>query len=329
MAKARSLESKLAKLRGRRGAPRSPELLAELHAALTDASNLIVAEAAEIAGEKKLSELIPDLVTAFDRFLEEPEKTDKQCRAKIAIAEALNQLEYDEERFFWKGARYVQFEPVWGGEIDTAAPLRVTCAFGLVRNHAHGVLPYLADLLNDPEKPARIGAAQVLAYSETESATLLLRLKARIGDADPEVISECFNGLLRLAPSEAVPFVAEFLHSHELAIQEAAILALGDSRRPEAFDALKAFWERRIDSRSQETILMALSLLRLPTATDFLLSLVAKEADAIARIAVSALAIHRYDTRLREKAAAAVAQSGRASLQAFFEEHFRVREAAD
>src|SRR5262245_2102554 len=102
MAKARSLEAKLAKLRGRRGAPRSPELLAELRAALMDASNLVAAEAAEIAGEQKLSELIPDLAVAFGRFLEEPEKTDKQCRAKIAIAEALNQLEYGEEGFFWK-----------------------------------------------------------------------------------------------------------------------------------------------------------------------------------------------------------------------------------
>jgi HEAT repeat protein len=303
--------------------------MAELRAALTVASNFVVAEAAEIVGEQKLSELIPDLLAAFERFLVEPEKTDKQCRAKIAIAEALNQLEYNEEAFFWKGARYVQFEPVWGGEKDTAAPLRVTCAFSLVRSHAHGVLPYLVDLLNDPEKPARIGAAQALAYSETESAALLLRLKARIGDVDPEVIAECFNGLLSLAASDAVPFVAQFLYSHDLALQEAAILALGDSRRPEAFGALKEFWDRHIDNRLQETILMALSLLRLPVATDFLLSLVAKEVDAIARTAVAALAIHRYDARLREKTAAAVAQSGRAALKAFFEDRFRVRETSD
>jgi hypothetical protein len=326
MAKARSLEAKLAKVRSLRGAPRSAELFEELRTSLGDASNLVTAEAAEIVGQAHLAELASELLRTFERFLENPEKTDKLCRAKIAVAEALNELDYAEEDFFWRGARYVQFEPVWGGEKDTAAPLRVACAFGLVRSRARGVLPYLVDLLNDPEKPARIGAAQALAYSETESAGLLLRLKARVGDSEPEVISECFNGLLRITPVEGVSFVAEFLRSHDTAIQEAAILALGDSRRLEAFEALKAFWEKQIDGRLQETILMAVALLRLPAATDFLLSLVANEAESVARVAVSALAIHRYDDRLRERTAAAVDQSGRAALKAFFAERFRTRE---
>src|SRR5262249_11165043 len=141
--------------------------------------------------------------------------------------------EYAEEDLFWRGARYVQLEPVWGGSQDTAANLRVACAFGLVRVHARGVITYLVDLLCDPEKPARAGAAQALAYSETEAAGLLLRFKARVGDSEPEVISECFGGLLKLAPEESVPFVAEFLTSPDSAVQEAAILALGDSRRRE------------------------------------------------------------------------------------------------
>ena len=326
MAKARSLEAKLAKVRSLRGAPRSAELLEGLRTALDDASNLVAAEAAEIVGQAQLAELAPELLKTFERFMESPEKTDKLCRAKITVAEALNEMEYAEEDFFWRGARYVQFEPVWGGEKDTAAPLRVACAFGLVRSRARGVLPYLVDLLTDPEKPARIGAAQALAYSETESAGLLLRFKARLGDSELEVISECFNGLLKLTPTAGVSFVAEFLGSHDMAIQEAAILALGDARRPEAFEALKGFWEKQIDSRLQETILMAMSLLRLPVSTDFLLSLVANEAESVARIAVSALAIHRYDDRLRERTAAAVDQSRRAALKPFFAERFRIRD---
>src|SRR5205085_988538 len=122
----------------------------------------------------------------------------------------------------------------------------------------------LVDLLSDPEKPARIGAAQALAYSETEAAGLLLRLKARLGDEEPEVISECFNGILKLTPEDGVPFVAEFLESANIAVQEAAILALGDSRRREALEVLKAFWNRNADGRLQDAILMALALLRLP-----------------------------------------------------------------
>ena len=55
---------------------------------------------------------------------------------------------------------------------------------------------------------------------------------------------------------------------------------------------------------------------------DFLLGLVANESDAIARMAVAALALHRYDERLKERTAQAVDQSGRAALKAFFEERF-------
>src|SRR5207245_7257397 len=137
-----------------------------------------------------------------------------------------------------------------------------------------GVMPYLVDLLCDPEKPARIGAAQAVAYSETDAAYLLLRLKARLGDKEPEVISECFNGMLKLKPEEAVSFVAEFLDWHDFALQEAAILALGDSRRPAAWECLKASWEKTTNAELRETILMACALLRLAPATDFLLSLV-------------------------------------------------------
>src|SRR6516164_7820367 len=193
MAKARSLEDKLAKVRALRTASPSPQRSQELRAALADRSNFVAAEAAEIVGKAQLGELAADLVAAFDHFLEDPAETDKLCKAKIAIAEALNQLDYAEEEFFWRGARYVQMEPVWGKSVDTAAPLRVTCAFSLVRTRAHGVLPYLADLLCDPEKTAREGAAQALAYSETDSGYLLLWLKARLGDEEPEVIAECFN----------------------------------------------------------------------------------------------------------------------------------------
>jgi HEAT repeat protein len=323
MAKAKSVDARLARVRVLRGEVTSPQTLHELRKAIADSSNLVVAEAAAIAGERRALELTPDLVAAFDRLLEDPVKTDKLCRAKIAIAETLNQFEFAEEEFLWRGARHVQPEPVWGGSVDTAAPLRVACAFSLVRLRASGVMPFLVDLLSDPEKAARAGAAQALAYSETEAAALLLRLKARTGDADAEVISECFDGLLKLTPESGVAFVAEFLDSSDVGVQEAAILALGDSRRQEAFAILTAFWQRQTDSRIQETVLMALSLLRLPAATDFLLTLVASEGRALATAALAALALHRYDARLRERTEEAVVKSGSALIRASFEKRFR------
>jgi HEAT repeat protein len=326
MAKAQSLEAKLARLRSLRGEVSSPEAREELRKALRDASNLVVADAAEVAGKAALTDLAADLVAAFDRLLEHPAKRDKRCRAKIAIVEALNEMEYAKEDIFLRGARYVQLEPVWGGEEDTAAPLRVACAFGLVRLLHRGALPLLVDLLCDPCKAARVGGAQALTYAETEAAALLLRFKARVGDKDPEVISECFAGLLQVRPDDGIPFVAEFLESGPEPVREAAVLALGSSRRREAFEVLKAFWEKPCQSTLQETVLLALGLLRLAAANDFLLSLVATGAPAVAAAAVGALAIHRYDARLVERVAAAVAENGSSALHAYFEKKFAAKD---
>jgi HEAT repeat protein len=238
----RSLEAKLARLRQLRDEPASPQLAQELRSALADGSNLVVAAAAEAVGQAGLLDLAPDLVAAFDRFLVDPVRTDKLCSAKTALALALDRLEYPHAAVFLRGIRHVQPEPAWGGSRDTAAPLRATCAFALARIDARGVLPLLVDLLTDPEKVARVGAAQALAYCGSEAAGLLLRLKARVGDKDPEVVAECLRGVLQLSAQEGVSFVAGFLRSADEAIAESAVLALGDSRRPEAFDALKAFW---------------------------------------------------------------------------------------
>ena len=286
----------------------------------------MVAEAAEAVGHFTLAGLAPDLAAAFERFLVDPVKTDKLCRAKIAIAQTLDKLEYLRSDVFLRGIRHVQPEPVWGGQQDTAAPLRGACAFALVRIGHPGVLNLLVDLLTDPEKDARLAAVQALAYNSTQAAGFLLRLKARMGDKEPEVTSECLGALLKLDPVEAMPFVADFLQSPEEAVQEGAVLALGESRRPEAFQLLKDFWDSQIGSELRETILVAMALLRLPAANDFLLSLVADQSTAVATAAVSALAVHRHDTRLRERVEAAVTQTGDADLRAHFEKRFRIGE---
>jgi HEAT repeat protein len=322
MAKGRSLEAKLGRLRLLRDEPPSPQRVAELRATLRDRSNFVVAEAAAIVGQAHLAELMPDLVSAFDRFLENGVKTDKLCRAKTAVVESLNQLEHPDEAVFWRGARYVQPEPVWGGEQDTAAAVRVGCACALVRLRSREAPALLVDLLCDAEKAARVGAAQALAYWETDAAALLLRLKARVGDKEPEVLSECLNGLLKLTPDDGVAFVGEFLRFPDQAVQETAALALGESRRPAAFEVLKTFWEKQWSPELRETVLMALALLRLPAANDFLLSLLAAGPSAVAEAALDALAIHRYDPRVVERAAAAVAQNGREALRVHFEKRF-------
>src|SRR5580658_5834311 len=104
-----------------------------LRKALKGKNNFIAAKAADLIREFNLPELIPDLLTAFDHFLEDPEKTDPQCWAKNAISRALATLEHQDAEVFLRGMRHIQMEPVWGGRSDTAGTLRATCALALVQ----------------------------------------------------------------------------------------------------------------------------------------------------------------------------------------------------
>jgi HEAT repeat protein len=319
MAKARGTEAKLARLRALRTAPQTAELEQELSNALADASNLVVAEAAAVIGMNQVRTLAPQLVAAFDRLMIDPEERDKQCRGKIAIAEALNQLEFAESEVFLRGIAHRQ-DPVWDSDPkeDAAGLLRASCALGLARlNHPDRLL-YLTDLLLDTDKTARAGAARALGNSGSLAAVPLLRYKAQNGDRDPQVIGECLQALLTLTPAQSLPFVTGFLHNPDPAVQEAAVFALSESRRPEALTALLEFWPH-VHRDLLESLLLAISMFRLPAALDFLTGLITRK-DPNARAAVTALAIHRHAPKIKETVA--VAAHGAPEIEAWFRKKF-------
>jgi HEAT repeats len=322
MAKRLSLDDKLAAVRLLRDRDPSRELTVELKTAIDDRSNLIVAAAAAIAGDQGLVELAPTLESALDRFLVDPLKSDKLCRAKLAVIQALDKLEHGAPGVFLTAARHVQLEPVWGGSEDTAAPLRAAALLALARIDVDGLLTILVDALVDPQKDVRIAAAQALGYHGSEPAGLILRLKARLGDREPEVFSECLSGLLACAPKENFPLVSGYLDLDDIPVREAAILALGRSRLPEAFEALSAFWNRKPPVVLRETVLLAMVMLRLPAATEFLVELVATGPEAAALAALSALKIHSHDSRLRQRIAEVIQQRNAPALRARFEKDF-------
>jgi HEAT repeat protein len=326
MAKSRSVDAKLSRLQALSRETATHDHLLELRKALGDQSNLVVAAAAEIVGERILSDLGPDLVAAFDRFLIEPASHDKLCRAKIALMGALNKIEYDREDVFLSGLRHVQKEPRWGGEEDTAAPLRGSAAFGLVRINHPDVVLLLADLLADPEKVARSAAAQALGVSRAPAAIPLLRFKARLGDQEPDVIVECLTALMTAVPQESLAFVAQFLDSPSEAIQEGAALALGESRRPDALDILKGYWPKARQSSFQEVLLLAISMTRLPAALDFLLEVLTADSQIEASAALSALAIYRHNESVKRRIAAVIAKKGVTALQERFNKKFEAKE---
>ena len=75
---------------------------------------------------------------------------------------AVRRIEYDDDTIFLSGIRHVQKELRFGGSDDTAASLRGSAAFGLVRIKHPDVMLLLADLLADQEKASRIAAVQAL-----------------------------------------------------------------------------------------------------------------------------------------------------------------------
>jgi HEAT repeat protein len=297
MAKSKKIDDLLASLAEVRDDPSSESSLAVLRQILQSKQSTAIAQAVKVIGDGEVRSLIPELVTAFSQLMINGAQTDPSCKAKQRIADALYKLDYAEESLFLQGIHYVQKEAVWGGTVDTAAALRGTCALGLVRMNYADVMSELADLLADADAEARIGAIRAIAYTAHPQAVPLLRFKARTGDPDPQVLSECFTGLLQLAPVPSVPLVAKFL-DHAPEISEMAALALGESRQPQAFELLRNWWQRSTISELRLTGLLAIAMLRQDEALDFLIGLVEKGKPRDREGAISALKMYQQDEAL-------------------------------
>lgn len=275
--------------------PDHPECESWLREALLSSNNRAVAKASRLIGEQKRKPLTDELRQAYDRFLAEEGKLDPGCLAKTALAEALRQLDYPDSEFFLTGIRYRQYEPVYGGSSDSAAELRAICGFALIQQSHSQAMGELVELLDDPEKTSRAGAARAIAHGGGGPSEWLLRLKISCGDPSLEVMGECFSGLLRLNPQGGIPRIAKFLnHSNQDLACEAA-LALGETRIPAAFAPLQQQLIRTQEGELERALLMALGMLSLPESVEFLLAMVSEGNYARATAAIQALA-HSHDS---------------------------------
>jgi HEAT repeat protein len=141
---------------------------------------------------------------------------------------------------------------------------------------------------------------RAIATVGSEAAALLLRFKALIGDREPEVLSECVTGLLEVDGAEALPLAASLANSKDAEVREAAILALGASRRADAIEFLKERFGAVADRDTRKCILLALASSRTESAIDFLLELIRSGSDTVSALALSAMSIHAGDARLQE-----------------------------
>lgn len=288
-------------------APRA-EQLAALKTALADRHFLVVARAAVLRGERLLHDLIPDLVSAYSRFLTDAVKRDPRCKAKSAIARTLVALEAQDIAFYQAGIGYRQLEPVWGGRADTATDLRCSCAMGLANSGHLRAVAELAGLLNDPEAPVRCGAARAISCGNPFEAEAVLRLKVHVGDTEPQVIGECFGALLAIAPEHSLPFVAAYLHEKDEALQEYAALALGESRRPEALQLLRDAWADIVTAAGRGALIRAAALHRSEGAFAWLLEIIESGTPMLAAVAVEALSVYERNSKLLEQVNAAKAR---------------------
>jgi hypothetical protein len=308
MAKSRKLEELTAELQRIRHDPTSAAGLATLSRVMSSPYGIAVAQAARLVSEFELHSRVPELVEAFDRFMVKPAQRDPGCRAKQAIADALYRLEYRDEQLFLRGIHHVQLEPVWGSQVDTAPPLRGTCALGLVRMNYPQVMVELADLLADPEIEARVGAARAIAYSENPVGVALLRLRIKVGDT-PTVLGECLAALLTLSLADGLALARPLLAAGrresdpQAAVETAEVIALvlGESQCLEAFPVLRDWWHQVTHPNLRQTGLLAIATLRQDEALQFLLQLLATAPPPEARLALEALGLYQQEAMLWAK----------------------------
>jgi hypothetical protein len=289
------------------------EAMPALRKALGDRVNVVVAKAARIAGEKQWRELVPDLLRAFDRLLESGAERDPQCWGKNAIAAALKDLGHAESAPFVRGMRHIQMEPSFGRPVDTAETLRGICLLALVactdldRDEA---LRCFVDALTETSHTIRTEAVRALGQMEGLEAALVLRLKARLGDEEPQVTGQVFDALLGIEGEKALPLLAEYLQKADSGVREEAALALGSSRLPRACEILQECYAGERHPQFREVLLRAVSLTRQQPAIEWLLGLVrtARKPDAVD--AIHALALHRGSEEIRRDVASAVRGRG-------------------
>ena len=296
----RTLEDKLSRLSELRDGGDSENARRELEKSLADKSAHVVARAAAVIGELGITELVPELESSIEPFFAEPEKTDKGCIAKTAIIRCLAKLDEGSPDVFLRGLHHVQLEPAYGGALDSAIELRCESALGLVATGYPDTINELVTALTDKEAPVRLAAVRALAATGRPEVEALLRYKALLGDEDLRVVSDALESLLVIAPARSFPLAGRLLDANDEAVSEAAALALGGSRCEEAFELLTSRLND-FDSPLTQTMLLALSMLRREEPMTFLIDLAEKAPRRRAENVIKALAIHRYDPKIRER----------------------------
>lgn len=311
----------IAKLAELKHEPHPAVLATRLTELLADRSGYVIGRAADLAAERDIRASVPSLVAAFTRLLAAAPTKDPGCTAKLALAKALVTLEagYEAEDAMVAGTRHEHWESSWGGQVDLAVGVRGQCAIGLAAMGSREALHCAAELLAECDQPmtaahrertswtVRADAARALTMIGSEGAAALLRFKALCGDPEPAVTSECLAGVIAIDPASGLALAERFLQRDDSASVEAALLAVGGSRRPGSFDVLRRHADTLLLNEHRDTLISAVAMTRQEAAIDYLLGLVADSDRAVSEVAIGALTPLRPLQRIGERLDAAIA----------------------
>jgi hypothetical protein len=293
-----------------------------LRRALAHRNNFLVSKAAKLVADTELFALLPDVLAAYDRFFIDASKTDPQCWAKNALVKTLVKLEHRQKDAYLRGLRHHQMEGTWGGASDTAGALRGACAHALVDcpgiNDAD-LLTILLEPLTDTDKTVRMEAARAVGQVGGVSAALILRLRALLGNDEPEVLGAVYSALLAVEGPRAIALVAAALKDGDDLSAEAAF-ALADLRSPEALAALIVRLRAGADAWFGSVLLSAIALTRLPEAMDHLMDLIQRDTREAPQ-AIEAIGRIAPNTELRVRVEKAIKQADSPRLLQAFRQH--------
>jgi hypothetical protein len=322
----RSFERELAQLESMSGHAPDAEGVERVRKALGNANNYLVAKAAKIVSDYGLSDLLPEVLDAFERFFDNPVDTDPQCWAKNALVKALVRLDCRDAGVYLHGLRHTQEEPVWGGQSDTAGALRGTCTHALVTCEGLSdteLLDLLLVPMVDTDKTVRMEAARAVGHVGGVSAALLLKLRILLRKEEPEVLGACFSALFSMEHGDNagnIALVVGFLDDGEEAAGEAAF-ALAETHQPSALAALIERRERGAESWFASVLDHAIVLSRLPEGMDYLLSVIENDPRQ-APTALEAISRVHHSSEVRARVAASVKRSESDRVQLAFQQYF-------
>jgi HEAT repeat protein len=239
---------------------------------------------------------------------------DSQCWGKTAIVKALYDLAWQDSNVFIDACKTIQLEPIYGGQGDSAVAVRTAGIQALVQlpaAEALTVINTIADLLADESPKVRAEAARSCVYCQPVLVSALLRLKIRLGDAEPRVLGVCFDSLLLLSPgSDTVNLVLEyaksktskkrFSPSHDV-IQAEAIASLASSNVAEAVNGVSRLYSTFNDLQLRRILLTALGASPTTEAYTFLLESIKEAPIGEAKWALESLKPKQHDPDVKRE----------------------------